>query len=66
MRGRYPLAVGLGRFCRRSEEVPYVDGEASDLDTSLKMLPITGSLTATVSLVIVKRLFSERSAKLFR
>jgi hypothetical protein len=66
MRDRHPLAVGFGRFCRRSEEVPFVDGEANDLDTSLKMLPITGNLTATVFLVTVEELVSERSANLVR
>ena len=66
MRDRHPLAVGLGRLCRRGEEVPFADSEADDPDTSLKVLPLTGDLAATVFLISVKGLVSERSAKLVR
>jgi len=54
MRDGHPLAVDLGRLCRRSEEVPFADGEANDLDTSLKMSPLTGNLTAKVFLVSLR------------
>ena len=50
MRDRHPLAVDLGRLCRRSEEVPFADGEANDLDTSLKMSPLTGNTSMLVVL----------------
>ena len=65
-RERQPFAPLLEGLCRRSEEVPFADGEADDLDTLLKMLPLTGNLTATVFLVSVKRLVSERPPKMVR
>jgi len=66
MRNRHPLAVGFGRLCRRSEEVPFADGEANDLDTPLKVLPLAGNLTATVFPISLEGLVGERSAKLVR
>ena len=66
MRDRHSLATGLSGLCRRSEEVPFADGEANDLDTPLKLLPLAGNLTATIFLLSVKKLLSERPAKLVR
>ena len=66
MRNRHPLAAGLGRLCRRREKVPFADGEADDLDTPLKMLPLAGDLTAPIFLIGVEGLVGERPAKLVR
>lgn len=66
MRDRHPLAAGLGRLCRWSEEIPFMDGEADDLDASLEVFPLACYLTERVFFVGVKGLLGERSAKLVR
>ena len=66
MRSRHPLAAGLGRLCCRCEKVPFADGEADDLNTPLKMLPLAGDLTAPIFLISTKGPVSECPAKLVR
>lgn len=66
VRDRHLSAAGLGGLCCWSEEVPFADDEADNLDAPLEVFPLAGNLTATVFFVDVETLLGECSAELVR